>query len=690
MLNDFIVGGQVFLHKVRMFVQVFNRSFHISLLLGVFIAVLVNWSSLYKLEWDEFLSYRKAKTAIAWDDAINVIRSSIGKDDLHVSYIDAKYKGKAWKKVNPSKLVKISMFKQADDKAFTLFKSILVQSGFILLSSFILIFWVWNRFGVGLKSEKKQAGTGLVLTAKQVRDILKTIGKISNYYVGGMPLVKDMEMRHFLVTGATGSGKTNLIQGLLLQVEKQRQPAVVIDQTGEMISKYYDPSRGDIIFNPFDARGSAWDFWQDCSNEIELERFSKILMGFSRKSSSTHSDPFWENAATSVFNGCIEFLRKQKNDDVATTASMKEIVDLVCNADIGYLKNILQNTEAGRYLGKDSKQTAESIISVLTASAKPLKFLVNDSQEEGVNQRKSFSIKQYFEDLKNGSSSWLFLATKPSNRSLTLPLIACMSELALSQLMEIGISKDRRIWVVLDEIASLGKLPALSPLMAEGRKYGACVVAGMQSLNQIYEHYGQYSGSSIFGQFGTSFFFRNNEPAIAKMVSTMCGSETITRQQKNTSFGANEYRDGVSYNEQQQKKLLVEIEDLASLAIGECYAILPEPAVRLSKIHMDEIKINDKCEGFIQREENSKNRKEVSYDLLDIKQKEEREEESDNKKEESHKAEDAESEDIAEGGSTKSDKSENGQSRNDSLIDEININADKIDQEKENKEITVR
>ena len=92
----------------------------------------------------------------------------------------------------------------------------------------------------------------------------------------------------------------------------------------------------------------------------------------------------------------------------------------------------------------------------------------------------------------------------------------------------------------------------------------------MQSLNQLFDKYGQYAGSSIFGQFGTSFFFRNTaEPALAKMISSMCGTETVTRQQKNTSFGANEFRDGVSYSEQQQKNPLIEIDDLANLAVGE-------------------------------------------------------------------------------------------------------------------------
>jgi type IV secretory pathway TraG/TraD family ATPase VirD4 len=119
--------------------------------------------------------------------------------------------------------------------------------------------------------------------------------------------------------------------------------------------------------------------------------------------------------------------------------------------------------------------------------------------------------------------------------------------------MEIGIKKERRLWYVIDELPSLGKLPVLTQLMAEGRKYGACILAGLQSLNQLYSNYGHYDGSTIFGQFGTTFFFRNSEPSIAKVVSSMCGMETVVRQQKNTSFGANEFRDGVSYNEHQQK-----------------------------------------------------------------------------------------------------------------------------------------
>ena len=247
-----------------------------------------------------------------------------------------------------------------------------------------------------------------------------------------------------------------------------------------------------------------------------------------------------------------------------------------------------------RYLDSKNSVTANSILSVLTTSTKPLAYL------QDITGRDSFSLKGYFDKVKKGGGGWLFLATKPSNRALTLPLIACLTELALAELMDIGIDEDRRVWFVLDELAALGVLPGLSPLMTEGRKYGACVIAGLQSLNQLYEYYGHHAGSKIFGQFGTLCFFRNQEESIVRMISNMCGTETITRHQKNTSFGANTYRDGVSYNEQQTKKELVAQNDISSLAVGECYMLLPEPETRLVKIQTPKSTVTAKHAGFIQ------------------------------------------------------------------------------------------
>jgi type IV conjugative transfer system coupling protein TraD len=585
MLNNFIGGGQVFLHKVRMFRQVLRTTVFVSLVTGIILAWSFYHQSSKQVDIDGAFTYVKAQIVITVHPALSAI--SIGKSR---PVVDAYSNGKIWQKsMSAYSVINSGLFKTAwntainEAKIFGL-KSLVFGSGVLLV-----VFIIWSYFGSNLKNDKKKEGSGEVLTPLQVKLKLQLMSKDSNLCIGNMPLVKDSETRHFLIMGSTGSGKTNLVHNLLPQVKQKDQTAIIIDQTGEIIARYYNPERGDIIFNPFDGRSKSWDFWQDCSTSEELERFSKILFSFNRKRSRSYSDPFWEQSAQYVFNSCAEYLIRTGNTNLTALKL------LAIEANLDELRKKLKGTAAERYLTDDGKGVASSVLSTLATSAKPISYLPDD------NTNGTFSLKEHFENIKSGSNAWLFLSTKPSSRELTLPLIACLTELALSKLMDIGIDQRRRVWCVFDELASLGNLPALSPLMAEGRKYGACVVAALQSLNQIYDHYGAYAGSSIFGQFGTCFFFRNTEPAIAKMFSSMCGTETITRQQKNTSFGANDFRDGVSYQETEKKKELVEYNELASLAVGECYTLLPEPKVRLSKIQIPQDKGKDITQGFIQK-----------------------------------------------------------------------------------------
>jgi type IV secretory pathway TraG/TraD family ATPase VirD4 len=378
------------------------------------------------------------------------------------------------------------------------------------------------------------------------------------------------------------------MHSLLTQISSAKEPVIVVDQTGEMVARYYTPERGDIILNPLDDRGVNWDLFKDLDNKEAIEKFAKILFSYARSKSDHNSDPFWEESAQTIFVSCAEYLQKKGNPQIS------ELIAMLTKYSLRNLAKVLKGTSASKLLEDESKSSS-SILSVLATYSKPLshlKALEDDTQS-------TFSLKDHFANIKNGKNAWLFLSTKPSARILTLPLISCFTELALTQLIDRGISSNK-VWFILDELPSLGRLPALSLLMTEGRKYGAAVIASLQSLNQLYGVYGNNKGSTIFGQFGSSFFFRNTEPTITKMISTMCGFETITKQKKNISFGANELRDGISYGEVEQRKNLVEENDIANLGVGECYALLPEPKVRLAKITVPYTNASDKSEEFVQ------------------------------------------------------------------------------------------
>jgi len=587
MISNFIGGGQVFLHKVRMLRQVVGTTIFVSLLAGFCLTWSFSSNNTTKIDLDGAVTYAKAKLALTVHPALSAI--AIGKSKANV---DAYSEGKLWKKrMLASSVVSSGRFKSAWDQAVEVIYSLILKSlGFGSLAGGI-VFLLWSKFGRDLKLDRKNEGSGIVLSLAEVRLKLKRLKLCSEFYIGQMPLVKDMETRHFLITGSTGSGKTNLIHNLLPQVEHRAQPAIIIDQTGEMIAKYYDEKRGDIIFNPFDERAKAWDFWADCSKERCLEKFADTLIGFNSRKNNRNAADFWEEAAQSIFVEVVSYLQKQQQ------YSMQELRKTICQSDHERLRRMLKGTDCIQYFTKDNAKAASSIMSVLMTNIKPLRFL-RDKSDAG-----SFSVQEYIKKIDEGFSGWLFLASEPSTRELTISLNAALAELAIANLMRHDSPKNRRIWFIMDELAAFGRFPSLAKLMQEGRKYGTCVVAGLQSSSQLFAHYGSGEASNLFALFKTKFAFQSDDPMMGKLYSSICGSETVTRQQKNTSFGANTFRDGISYNEQQQEKPLVKLDDFASLRTGECYTLLPIPEVRLSKMQTPEAKRKDKNQGFVEAKE---------------------------------------------------------------------------------------
>jgi type IV secretory pathway TraG/TraD family ATPase VirD4 len=143
------------------------------------------------------------------------------------------------------------------------------------------------------------------------------------------------------------------------------------------------------------------------------------------------------------------------------------------------------------------------------------------------------------------------------------------------------------VWFVFDELAKLKYLPALQENITILRKYGGAILAATQSFNQIFAHYGKNSGSVMLGQFNTNIIFRISEVEEAKLIARRIGEIEYLTQQKNISYGSHEFRDGISYTEQEKRQDLIKINDLGSLKERVAYIFLPDPEVAISKTRLE-------------------------------------------------------------------------------------------------------
>ncbi|KJV77194.1 conjugal transfer protein TraD [Orientia tsutsugamushi] len=59
------------------------------------------------------------------------------------------------------------------------------------------------------------------------------------------------ERLHILITGTTGTGKTNMLNELLPQIRLHKDRAIIVDTTGAFTDRFFD-SKCDKLLNPFE------------------------------------------------------------------------------------------------------------------------------------------------------------------------------------------------------------------------------------------------------------------------------------------------------------------------------------------------------------------------------------------------------------------------------------------------------
>jgi type IV secretory pathway TraG/TraD family ATPase VirD4 len=128
----------------------------------------------------------------------------------------------------------------------------------------------------------------------------------------------------------------------------------------------------------------------------------------------------------------------------------------------------------------------------------------------------------------------VFLTSKPALRERILPLHSAWLDLFILRMMEPCVNPAKPVWFVLDELASLNKLPQLHTAVTESRKYGNPVVLGFQGRSQLEKRYG-HDAETMLSQPATKIFFKTSEPRAAKWVSETLGEIEVERLKESRS-----------------------------------------------------------------------------------------------------------------------------------------------------------
>jgi type IV conjugative transfer system coupling protein TraD len=439
-------------------------------------------------------------------------------------------------------------------RAKTLFFSTLHEGLFwglwTALSSFLScsLLWIWR--GRKNKQRKLLSGTRVV-PQKTLRKLVKGAGKTSCLSLGKMALPQDLERKHMLICGTTGSGKTNCLHELLPQMRALGHRAIVVDLTGDFVSKYYRHGQ-DILMNPFDARSWGWNPWRECEQEYHYDDLAAALIP-----PSGH-DPFWYTAARTLFSVALKKLKSQQD--------IKELMDYLTALPMSQMQRFFQDSKAAALVSKEGDQMATSIRATLAAATKVLEYLVPHDR--------TFSIRDWVRQEGPGGE-WVFLTSRPDQRETLKPLLAAWLGVSISALLSLPTNPKRRLWFIMDELPALQEVASLPLALAEARKYGGCFVLGVQDFNQLDKIYGAPMTNSFMGLLNTKIVFSSPDDKTARRLSAVFGEEESSEIVEGLSYGAHHMRDGVNLSDQRRTRPVVSVTDITTLKDLEAFIKLP-------------------------------------------------------------------------------------------------------------------
>jgi hypothetical protein len=344
------------------------------------------------------------------------------------------------------------------------------------------------------------------------------------------------EAQHMQIIGDTGAGKSALMFQVLRQVRSRNDSAIVYDPAREFVKRFYDPSRGDVILNPLDKRCPYWGPAEELRSRSEAKALAASLF----QPPQDRKGEFFIESPQKIF----AFL-------MAYGPTPDELVQWMSNPD--EIDRRLKGTEHAHLIDPRAHQQRAGVLGSLGLVADSLRLLPKKGEGNGVWTATEWAEKR---------QGWIFLTSLPAEREALRPLQSLWIDWLVLRLLNEPTKEQKRVWFVIDELASLQKLPQLHTAITESRKSRNPVVLGFQGKAQLEYLYGHLA-EVMLSQPATSVWLTTKEPNAGEWVSKFIGKVEIERLRETHFDGT---RAGHNFTIERQVEPLVLESEISGLA----------------------------------------------------------------------------------------------------------------------------
>lgn len=450
-------------------------------------------------------------------------------------------------------------------KAFT--SRYIGMTFFLFLAALVGIFlavksYIFDRdkgfgFTIGGKKEKgyskwstdKEFKNGLSVV--NIRDEKTDAAGIPLYSKKGKMWVDNGE-DHYLVMGATGSGKTVIVAKPMIKLlAKHNESMILTDPKGELYEETAELLKAEgynIITLNFrePQHGNAWNpmslpyqLYKEGNTDKAIELLDDLALNILYEEKSS-GDPFWEKTAADYFTGLALGLFEDGTPEQINLNSL----NLMCSLGEERFGGPNNNYIKEYFNGKDPSKPAYINASgtVFTADETKQGIIATFKQKiklfssrENLSEMLSYSDFDMRDIGRNKTAVFLIVQDeKKTLHPLATIFIKQCYETLIDVAQESGGKLPFRTNFILDEFANMPPLKDVTTMVTAARSRLIRFTFIIQNFAQLTQVYGKENGDTIRGNCNLVYLI-SSEIAALEEISKMCGEVKSKEKEKTAS-----------------------------------------------------------------------------------------------------------------------------------------------------------
>lgn len=388
------------------------------------------------------------------------------------------------------------------------------------------------------------------------------------FLFGRLRLPSKLATRHILVSGTTGSGKTLIIRLLMQSVlpsigTGQGHRALIFDGKKDLLGILYgmEELEAEIYnFDPFDARGYSWNIAQDISTPASAQEITAILF----PKLNSESQPFFSDSVRLIATGIIKVF-------IQTSPGTWRFADLIrAMATPERMQSVLEVSPEGRDVLASIFSTGDTLSSIVaTIKTKIQSYEVVAALWESA--QRSYSLSQWVNE-----ETIIIIRTHHEAADAVSAINRALFIRATQMILSKGGKKEGQTWVILDELATAGKLEVekeggkfgITDLLDKGREFGVCAVLGFQNISGLQEVYGVYGSQKLTALCSTLALLKFTDEANATWASGYFGKQEVrvTTLSETGSWSEGQWNSSTTTNYEDMDRVVVMPAQFQSIA----------------------------------------------------------------------------------------------------------------------------